>query len=250
MSAHFVGQSFSTACTRRMFFCQNLAQDLVWAQCLHLKWIEAKRQYRLDLVFRYERGLLFGLFHSTKIFSLPAEISSDLFLTFFLCLPFHFSLVCSLSLEGNPWSSPCAWISLICRSFLLYPIFLLLIWAASFADSLIVITVYVTDQKWWEEKNAKKKEAKYLEEVWFGKQFKASYLISHNLPSVTNMFHYNLHLNGVKRRHLSWLLTPLWEHPFLPLSPHATCTETQGEIKTPMPDGSVLTPSLLCRHHC
>lgn len=44
----------------------------------------------------------------------------------------------------------------------------------------------------------KKKKGKYLEEVWFDKRFKASYLISHNLPSVTNMFHYNLHLNGVK----------------------------------------------------
>lgn len=44
----------------------------------------------------------------------------------------------------------------------------------------------------------KKKEEKHLEEVWFGKHFKAWYLISHNLPSVTNMFHHNSHLNGVK----------------------------------------------------
>lgn len=42
--------------------------------------------------------------------------------------------------------------------------------------------------------------------VW--QRFKASYLISHNLPSVTNMLHYNLHLNGVKWRLFSWLPIP------------------------------------------
>lgn len=46
---------------------------------------------------------------------------------------------------------------------------------------------------------------------------------------------------------------PPRECPFLALSPHATCTETQGEIKTPTPDASVLTlciKPLLCRHRC
>lgn len=44
----------------------------------------------------------------------------------------------------------------------------------------------------------KKKEEKFLEGVWFGKLFKGLYLISHNLSSITNMFHYNLHSSGVK----------------------------------------------------
>lgn len=54
----------------------------------------------------------------------------------------------------------------------------------------------------------KKKEEKFLEGVWFGKLLKGLYLISHNLPSITNMLHYNLHSSGVKWRLLSWLPTP------------------------------------------
>lgn len=99
-----------------------------------------------------------------------------------------------------------------------------------------------------------KKERSKIPRSFVWQRFKASYLISHNLPSVTNMFHYNLHLNGVKWRLFSWLPTPLpREHPFLPLSLHVTCTETQGRIQHPTPDGPVLTPCtklLLCRHHC
>lgn len=57
-------------------------------------------------------------------------------------------------------------------SLLLNAIFLLLLWTVLLLDSLIAaISVYVTDQKWWEEKNARKKEAKYLE-VLFGKDSK------------------------------------------------------------------------------
>lgn len=151
--------------------------------------------------------LLFDPFF-IQLFSPPAKIFSDLFLTFFPHLQFHFALVCSLSLEGNPWCSPCPWISLTCWSFLLNPIFLLLLWAVSLLDSLIAaISVYVTDQKWWEEKNVKKERSKIPGSfVW--QRFKASYLISHNLPSVTNVFHYNLRLNGVKWRLFSWLPTP------------------------------------------
>lgn len=97
-----------------------------------------------------------------------------------------------------------------------------------------------------------KKEEKFLEGVWFGKLFKGLYLISHNLPSITNMFHYNLHSSGVKLSLLSWLPpcpppTPQ-EHPFLPLSPHATCTKTQGEIKTPTLDGCVLPQCIKTPH--
>lgn len=87
----------------------------------------------------------------------------------------------------KPLMFPCPWISLICRSFLLNAVFLLLLWTVLLLDSLIAaMPVYVTDQKWWKEKNAKKERSKIPRSlVW--QRFKASYLISHNLPSVTNV---------------------------------------------------------------
>lgn len=189
-------------------FCQNLTQNLIQAASLHQKWIEENGIISWVWSFFSESFVIWSLFHSIKLFSSPAKIFSDLIVTFFPHLQFHFALVCSLSLEGNPWCSPCPGTSLICRRFLSNAIFLLLLWTVLLLDSLIAaISIYVTDQKWWEEKNAKRERSKIPRSfVW--QRFKASYLISHNLPSVTNMFHYNLHLNGVKWRLFSWLPTP------------------------------------------
>lgn len=79
-----------------------------------------------------------------------------------------------------------------------------------------------------------KKERSKIPRSFVWQRFKASYLISHNLSSVTDRFYYNLHLSGVKWRLFSWLPTPpllSWGHPFLPLSPHVACMETQEEIQ-------------------
>lgn len=168
--AHFVEQTF-TAWTPWMSFCQNLTQNLIQAPSLHQKWIE-------------ENGIISWVcsFCCKSFYLIPFPFNKTLFLPCQNILPSlsHFLSSSSVSLwislliisGRKPLMFPCPCISLICRSFLLNAIFLLLLWTLSSLDSLIAaMPVYVTDQKWWEEKNAKKKEAKYLE-VLFGKDSK------------------------------------------------------------------------------
>lgn len=151
--------------------------------------------------------VIWFLLHTTKIFPSLAEILLDTSHSFLPSVSLHNNLVIISGGKSLKFS-----LSLIIFDMPMSP-FLSHIPASALDCSVL----------WFPDRNhhstchwskvvrgeESKKERKYLEGVWFGKLFKDSYLISHNLLSVTDVFQQNLHSNGVKWRLLSLLPNPL-----------------------------------------
>lgn len=190
-----------------MSYCQNLTKNLIQAPSLHQKWIEENDIISWVSSFCWEFCYL-KPFSFNKTLFLPCQ-NTLRSLSHFLSSS---SVSLCISLPIISGRKPLMFsLSLNIFDMLKFPFECH--FPAPALDSFVISLLdssHLSICHWSKVVRGEgcKKERSKIPRSFVWQRFKASYLISHNRPSVTNMFHYNLHLNGVKWRLFSWLPTP------------------------------------------